>query len=576
MRQRYTLLLVDDQDVNLTILEAILKDSYDIATARNGQEALALMAVSPTRFAAIVLDVIMPVMDGYAFLQAKATHPEYQNIPVLVATAAQDADSEERCLTLGAWDYIPKPYQPRTVRLRLTNIIARSQEGLLEQLVYVSEHDHLTGLLNRAAFFQAMGACLRAMPDAPYSLVRMDISRFSLINTLYGTEEGDRLLLHIAGAVRHAAEEVPDSCCGRIEADVFCLCLPCAGPELKRTLSAIQRDLAAYASHYYIEPCFGVLRITDRAMECEAMYRCATLASRQSKNHYQNHVAYFVPEMTVRDHQEQLVANEMEQALEDGQFIVYLQPKYDIRDGQPCGAEALVRWQHPERGLIPPDVFVPVLERNGFITRLDAFMWEQTCILLRRWLDSGVTPCPVSVNVSRQDLYDPHLVRRMLALVRRYDIPPALMQLELTESAYMDNPQRMHAVVMRLRRAGFTLLMDDFGSAYSSLNALQDIPVDILKMDMHFLAPSRNEERGHSILYAMLRMAEALNLPVIVEGVEKRAQCEFLRSIGCRYAQGYYFSAPLPVVDYEMLMEQKQHRSSSAKSCVPLPDARAH
>lgn len=575
MRERNILLLVDDQEVNLSILKQILGDQYDFVTARNGQEALVALQANHGAFAAIILDVIMPVMDGYTFLERKAKHPEYRGLPVLVTTAAQEDESEEKCLSLGAWDFIQKPYRPRTVRLRLANIIARSRQALLEQLVYVSEHDHLTGLFNRSAFFDAMQAALQHNPRTAFSLVRVDINRFGLINSLYGTDEGDRLLLHLSAAVRGASEDIPGSCCGRIEADVFCLCVPCADQDLKRILAGMQKNLSAYASHYYIEPCFGVYRISDRELEPEAMYRRATLASRQCKNNYQNHVSYFSPDMTERDHVEQRIANDMEQALESGQFVVYLQPKFDIAAGRACGAEALVRWQHPEYGLIPPDIFVPVFEKNGFITQLDRFMWEQTCVLLHRWLAAGTEPAPISVNVSRQDLYDPHFVGRLLALIRKYDVPAQLMQLEVTESAYMDNPERMRATVARLRRAGFTLLMDDFGSAYSSLNALQDIPVDILKMDMHFLAPSHNEARGRSILYAMLRMAEALDLPVIVEGVEKKSQRDFLCSIGCRYAQGYYFSEPLPIEQYEALMAGKSRAAKriTAKAACSLAPA---
>jgi diguanylate cyclase (GGDEF)-like protein len=497
-----------------------------------------------------VLDVVMPVMDGFEFLQEKARHPEYGNIPVLVTTASDDAESEDRCLELGAWDFIPKPYKPRTVRLRLQNILARSHEELLQQLEYLSRHDILTGLPNRRAFFSALRALAENNPGQGFSLVRMDVNHFGLINSLYGETEGDRLLCHIAALVRSAAEGCTPSAFGRMEGDVFCLCVPRTGPELKRFLAGLQKELAAYPARYYLEPSFGVCSVEMPLQEPEILYRRACLASQSCKNSYQSHVAYFTPDMEKAGHRAQRIANEMESALATGQFVMYLQPKFDIVGGCICGAEALVRWRHPQRGVLSPDLYVPVFERNGFITQLDGFMWEQVCRFVRAQLDAGAAPLPISVNVSRQNLYNPHLVRQLLSLVRKYQVPPALIQLELTESAYVDSPVRLRQTVERLHRSGFTLLMDDFGSGYSSLNALKDLPVDILKLDMNFLASTKNEQRGRSILVAMLRMSEALQLPMIVEGVETRAQLDFLKAHGGRYAQGYYFSQPLPAEQY--------------------------
>jgi EAL domain-containing protein (putative c-di-GMP-specific phosphodiesterase class I)/CheY-like chemotaxis protein/GGDEF domain-containing protein len=554
------LLIVEDQEQNIQALRSILSDQYTLVIARNGQEALELLESRKGLFCAIILDMKMPVMDGYEFLRRKAQAPVYQNLPVLVTTGAPfEPAAEERCLALGAWDYTRKPYQPRTIQLRLANIIARSRQGLYQQLAYLSAHDAQTGLLNQHAFFTGISHTLASYSSQHFALIRLDINRFGLVNALYGVNEGDALLSHIGKVVRSVTESCPPAICARINDDIFCLCVPYEKDSLRKVLQALESGLNEYPAHYYLEPTFGVYLIDDPSLDAQVMYRRASLAARTCKNNYQNHIAYYDEALSRVQHTEQQIANEMESALESGQFVVYLQPKFDMQEDCVCGAEALVRWQHPVRGQIPPDDFVPVFERNGFIPLLDHFMWEQVCILLRKWLDAGLSPYPISVNVSRQNLYNPHLVQQLLTLVRRYNLPPELMQLELTETAYMDAPAHMCQTVQRLRRSGFTLLMDDFGSKYSSLNALKDIPVDILKLDIGFLAPSPNRERGHRILESVQQMADALHLPTIAEGVETAREKEFLKAIGCRYAQGFYFAHPITVAEYEALIEKQTH-----------------
>lgn len=241
----------------------------------------------------------------------------------------------------------------------------------------------------------------------------------------------------------------------------------------------------------------------------------------------------------------------MKSALENHEFVVFYQPKYGLSDNQIAGAEALVRWKHPERGMISPGEFIPVFERNGFITKLDYYVWEQTCIQLRKWMDEGKNPLPISVNLSRVSLYNKDIVNVICNLVDSYRIPRRLFQVELTESAYNTNPKAVQDMMQRLREEGFYILMDDFGSGYSSLNVLKDIVVDVLKMDMKFFAGDDREGRGENIMAAVIRMAKWLNMPVVAEGVERIEQVEFLRSIGCEYVQGYYFAKPMPVEEYE-------------------------
>lgn len=243
-------------------------------------------------------------------------------------------------------------------------------------------------------------------------------------------------------------------------------------------------------------------------------------------------------------------------ALKSGQFVVYYQPQMNYSSGELVGAEALVRWNHPQKGLIPPSVFLPLFERNGQITQLDNFVWESVCRQIKIWRKKfGDKLAPISVNISRVDTYGADLCSRLTGLIEKYRIPIRLLRLEITESAYVGDSQRLCEIVERLSKAGFVIEMDDFGSAYSSLNMLKDIPVDVLKLDMKFLSDTKSSVRSGSILSSVVRMAHWLQLPVIAEGVETKQQADYLCSIGCLYMQGYYFSRPIPLADYEVFVE---------------------
>ncbi|MEA4912479.1 MAG: EAL domain-containing protein, partial [Oscillospiraceae bacterium] len=252
---------------------------------------------------------------------------------------------------------------------------------------------------------------------------------------------------------------------------------------------------------------------------------------------------------------EQELTEDMEPALQSGQFEVWFQPQFDYQNGKMSGAEALVRWNHPKRGLISPGEFISLFEKNGRIYELDKYVWEASCRQVSAWRDKNYAPLTVSVNVSRIDLYDPQLVDHLVSLVQSYALAPERLHLEITESAYMDNPEQLIDVVCRLHDAGFVVEMDDFGSGYSSLNTLKDVPVDVLKLDVKFLSASISDARSSSILGSVIRMASAIDLRVIAEGVEDVMHAQLLHELGCRFMQGYYFSKPLRPAEMEKMLE---------------------
>jgi EAL domain-containing protein (putative c-di-GMP-specific phosphodiesterase class I) len=247
----------------------------------------------------------------------------------------------------------------------------------------------------------------------------------------------------------------------------------------------------------------------------------------------------------------------METALKEGQFLVYLQPKYRIWDETLAGAEALVRWKHPEWGFQSPAEFIPLFEKNGFITKLDQFVWDKTCFYLRKWDEEGYPPIPVSVNVSRADIYHADIADIMMRTVTKYGLTPSRLHLEITESAYTEDPGQIIETVRHLRELGFVIEMDDFGSGYSSLNMLNQMPIDILKLDMQFVQSETAKPMDQGILQLIMELARRMHLSVVAEGVETKTQLDRLSETGCEYVQGYYFARPMPEGEFETLMRDQ-------------------
>lgn len=247
----------------------------------------------------------------------------------------------------------------------------------------------------------------------------------------------------------------------------------------------------------------------------------------------------------------------MEDAIREKQFKVYLQPQITAA-GEVLGAEALVRWQHPERGMIPPGEFIEVFEKNGMIVRVDQYMWEEACRQLKKWRDRGWKDLYISVNISPRDFLLTDIYECVTSLIRKYNVPPYLLKLEITETSMMENFEEKLKLIEKLQRAGFTVEMDDFGSGYSSLNMLKNIDVDVLKVDMAFLGQTDDEERGRTILKSVVRMSKELGTTVLIEGVETKEQLEFLKKCECNIFQGYYFAKPMPIAEFEeMYCKQK-------------------
>ena len=550
-----TVLIVEDNEINRALLVTILEDAYQVLEAGNGREALEILRNPKNAVSAVITDLIMPEMDGYQFLEVYSSSPEFANIPVIVSTSQSDSESEVKCLEYGAWDFIKKPYNAQIIQFRVKNVIERSELYALRRLRYQEQFDTLTGIYIQNMFINRTQKMLKENPDKDFMILHFDIYQFQVYNSVFGRREGDKLLCHIADMLREMAGHEEHMTYCRIEADSFCVCLPAADNEIiQKIMDWFQKDFQVYQRDYNILANMGVYYVEDKTASIPAMIDHAKLASKECKGSYIQNYHTYTKEMGKSIQEAQSIVSEMERAMKEEQFVLYLQPKYGLAKYKLRGAEVLIRWLTPE-GMVSPGKFIPVFEKNGLIMKLDYYVWEQSCKLIRNWLDRGIEPFPISVNISRVSMYNPRIVEEIHELTVKYDVPPELFQLELTESAYTDNPESIKKAMQQLQEYGFMILMDDFGSGYSSLNVLKDISVDILKLDMKFMsaAGSENQKRSESIVANVIRLAKDLELPVIAEGVEEKEQVEFLSSVGCEYVQGYYFARPMPVAEYEKL-----------------------
>lgn len=548
-RRKYVLIVDDCQQDRMAVAD-VLRSDYDILEACNGKQALEILSRKRAQISLIMLDLMMPVMDGYEFLEMYRKRKEYSYLPVVVCTTEDDPEREQKSLELGAWDFVLKNSSPGIMRLRAGNAIEKSKVRFLE-------YDFLTGIYGQQKFYQATRELLDQRAGANFAFIHFDIDRFRIINTLYGSKEGDRLIHFVAGAIRKVMTAYGRGTYGRLGGDVFGMCVPYEdGAAIYHILEGIRAEIRKHSVHYYLETCAGIYLVDDPDMEVAAMHDNAEIAAAQCKGQYMVHDVLYTEEIGQKVLREQHIIDEMDAALAEQQFIVYFQPKYQLKKMAPYGAEALVRWKKPSGEIVLPNEFIPIFERNGFITKLDYYVWEKVCQFIDSELSQGRNPAPISVNVSRVNLYNPDFMDSLIDLIHRYHIPPHYLNLELTESVFSEDAELIQRAVNYLHDAGFTILMDDFGSGYSSLNILKDVDLDVLKIDMKFFSKGNTAEKGAKIIEAVIRMAESLDMMVIAEGVEEKHQVDFLNDLGCDYIQGYYFYRPLPLKEAERVLHK--------------------
>ncbi len=420
---------------------------------------------------------------------------------------------------------------------------------------YIATHDVLTGLSNRLSFEEQVLEIIKANPNEQYVMQVSDINDFKLINDIFGRDKADEILKKIASDLEVFAH--PGSAICRWRGDIFCAFLKKSSIDI----NALEKQIKDTWNQSDIINSQVVIHVgifepsdLDKDLSVSAMVDRAQLAIAGIKNDFNRWVAIYDDKLRKDKLWEQQITSELDTALAGGQIIPYLQPQYGA-DGHLEGGEVLVRWKHPREGLIPPFKFIPIFEQNGMIATIDRYIWENACRILSDWSEKkdGYGNLNLSINISPRDFYFMDIYEVITSLVKKYNVDPHHLHLEITESSVMNNATEHIKTINRLREYGFTFEMDDFGSGYSSLNMLKDMPVDVLKIDMVFLGKTDDYNKAKIILSSIVNMANNLGMPQITEGVETREQFEMLKEMGCKLFQGYYFSKPVPLEEFEKL-----------------------
>lgn len=542
-------LIVEDEEVNRELLKLYLESEYRVIHAETGAEALEIIRANIEMLSLVLLDLILPDINGMEVLRAIRKDLDISRIPVIVLTS--DKDSEVASLNSGATDFISKPY-PRheIIRARVRRCIELSEN---KDLVRWTERDHLTGLYNREYFYRFAEQFDIFHRDEDTDALVVDISHFHMINERFGKAYGDDVLRRIGAELRAAVKEGGGIVCRR-EADTFQVYCP------------HMEDYQAFAERIAAAACgekkgrvrirVGVCARADKSIDMERRFDHAKNAADTIRNSFTDSVAIYDDELHEKEVYAERLMDDFHGALERKEFAVYFQPKYDIRPETPviCGAEALVRWKHPEFGMVSPGDFIPLFESNGLIRDLDNYVWREAAAQLRRWKDALGRSVPVSVNVSRIDMQDPELADTLRNLLKENSLDYGDLHLEITESAYTEDSEQIVRVVTGLREEGFSIEMDDFGSGYSSLNMISTLPIDALKLDMLFIRNAFSENGNTRMLEITLDISRALGVPMIAEGVETEEQVAALKKMGCDIVQGYYFSRPVPAEEFDSFL----------------------
>ena len=557
---RRLVLVVEDEAVNRAILGMILEKDYEVLFAENGEEALSVIDGKKGLLSLVVLDLIMPVMPGFEVLRRIKADPDTRDLPVIVASG--DQSQEIDCLNAGAGDFIQKPYPEPGVILARVHRTIELFEG--RQIIQSTERDPLTGLYNREFFFNYAEQYDQYHRDTPMDAIVLDINRFSIINERYGRAYADEVLRRVGEKAREIVHDAGGIVC-RCEADIFLVYCP-HREDYKAILDNASMGLSGEQNaNNRVRLRMGVYSNVDKSVELERRFDRAKNASDSVRNSFTRSIGIYDDTLRKAEMYSEQLIEDFPRAIEEKQFRVFFQPKFNITGEKPflAGAEGLVRWQHPELGLISPGVFIPLFEENGLIQKLDHYIWREAARQIRIWKDTVGFTVPVSVNVSRVDMYDASIVYTLLDILEESRLEAEALHLEVTESAYAEDAEQIIETVKRLRSMGFLVEMDDFGTGYSSLNMLSTLPIDVLKLDMKFINSAFGQEKDIHMLEIILEIARHLSAPVVAEGVETEEQMKALREIGCDMVQGYLFSPPVPPEKFEPFLQEAKKGSVS-------------
>ena len=544
--KRQVLIVASDSNDQKT-LGIILSNEYEPVYANDGQEALDILRGSHHNISLVLLDVDIDKIDGYELLAILADDETILRIPVIVLT--NDKNVEIKCLHLGAQDFIVKPYNiPELILMRVRRSILVAEET---DIISRTEKDTLTGLTTKRYFYEYINEFDNYNPDVKMDAIAINIKRFHTINDMFGRKFGDRILVKVAKSLKQLMEQY-EGLASRVESDTFYVYIPSRDDYKEIIFKALDEVSFNLNKDFHIDFKVGIYHNADKSQSIEKRFDDALRALRQNDDSLSNTLVVYNRKMHEKEIFEERLVLEFDKSIEEKQFTFYLQPKIDVSRSvyRLSSAEALVRWVHPVYGIISPGVFIPLFERNGLIQKLDFYIWNEAAAQVRKWKEEYHADVPISINVSRVDLFNEHLVDELLAIVKRNNISVHELILEVTESAVVSDTSVMMENVKKLKENGFIIEMDDFGTGYSSLHMVSSLPIDALKIDMSFIKNIMTSSKDKRMVEIILQIAKLLKAKTIAEGVETINQVNALRRMGVDIIQGYHFSPPLPIDEF--------------------------
>ena len=569
-------MMVDDEPVMLEIVQALLEEEgyrHFVSLGDSTQAVDKLISADPD---ILLLDLDMPEVDGFEVLKRVRMIDNYQHLPVIILTASENPDNKLKALELGATDFLSKPVDPSELALRVRNTLAA--KAYQDHLTY---YDNLTGLPNRKLFIDHLGKGVGQAKREHRSLVLLEIGldHFQNINESLGVRGGDYILQTVAerllGVLRssdvvgRSNNKLPIENTARTGGDEFSVVMygvnsvENASVVSSRVLEAVKQPFTVDGDDVYLTASIGIAVYPDDGDEADTLIKHAASAQDVAKTQGRDKYQFFSSEMETRSRAITKMVSDLRTALEEQQFELYYQPQVDASNGSVVGMESLIRWFHPEDGMVSPLDFIPVAEEMGMIVPIGEWVLNEACHSASEWISSGHSGLRVSVNVSAKQFLDPGFKTSIISALKSSGLDPRCLVLEITESMLMGDIDQLAVLLQDIKKLGVSFSLDDFGTGYSSLSYLKKFPIDELKIDRSFLleVPANNDD--NSIVRAIIAMANSLGQKVVAEGVEDDKQLEFLRQHNCDTIQGFYFSKPLNRADFTSYLSSNTRRKVS-------------
>jgi diguanylate cyclase (GGDEF)-like protein len=550
--QPLILVVEDDRGARYGLCEVLRNEGYRIEEAQNGEEALLVFEAKQPDL--VLMDAVMPKMDGFTACAMMQTAGEGKKVPVLIITALNDEDSIARAFASGAVDYISKPVNFSVLRKRISRLLeARHAERHAQQLAY---NDALTGLPNRVKFNEKLADLLHAprRENSKLALLFLDLDRFKMVNDTLGHEAGDLLLKYFAERVQGCLRK--NDIVARFGGDEFTIVLndifsydvvSNIAEKIQQTLS---RPFMFMSKEMYVSTSIGIAVFPDHGKDLGNLLKNADMAMYRAKEKGSSY-EFYDTQMETDVAKRVELEHDLRSAVEREQLVLHYQPQEDLLTGDIIGMEALVRWEHPVRGLVPPDEFIGLAEETGQIIEIGDWVLREACQTVQQWRKCGYRSIRVAVNLSARQLMSPGMTERLAAVLAETGLPAEQLELEITESAIMEHPEAVIVTLERLKDMGLMLAIDDFGTGYSSLNYLKRFPIDVIKIDRSFVSDVTSNQVDADIVTTIIGLAKVMKVKVVAEGVETELQKAFLKNQQCDFMQGYFLSKPVPAEEFE-------------------------